>query len=389
MIIRILKELRDVFWRRHFFQYDYFCTTNTLSECWLVVKALLKREPLKDGRYIRLYEKEAAKVMGCKYGYSFATGRQALYAILKALGIGEGDEVLIQAFTCVVVPRAVMYAGAIPVYVDIDRKSFNMDSEQIRQHIGSRTKAIIVQHTFGRAAEIGYIQEIADYYGLFLIEDCCHAVGCKWHGKPLGSFGDASFYSSDHTKMISTSTGGVAFTNSERVAKRIEENRGSYLSNFTILRILFTFIVETIITHPRLYWCLKLLRECLNRTKILYFFRDENSEERPRNYPARFSNIQALIGLSQLRGLEDNLAKRAKCSGEGVPLLRKALVVESEEARDLLIKNDKYFVAGCWYNSPVFGCEDLSSVKYKVGSCPVAEEVSAKVVNLPTHHTIR
>lgn len=355
-----------------------------MKECWMVLRALLSGESLREGFNIKLYEKKAAETMGCKYARSFATGRQALYAILKSLGIGEGDEVLIQAFTCVVVPRAINYVGAVPIYVDIDRCTLNMDSGQIRQHISDKTKGIIVQHTFGKPADIGTIQEIADYYGLYLIEDCCHAVGCKYIGKPVGSFGHVGFYSSDHTKMISTSTGGMAFTNIKKVAGGLEKNRGRYLSRFRVLQIAFTFIMETIITHPRGYWFLRSLRGILNKTRVFYFHRDENSLGKPKNYPARLSNIQSLIGLSQLEKLKENLDHRRKFSVENLPLLRISLW--SERAKERFGKRwRKYMVPGVWYNSPVFGCKNLDTVNYKMGSCPVAEKVAKRIINFPTH----
>ena len=139
--------------------YDFFCGSNTISECWAVVKKSLTTD-IKDGYYIKAYEREAAKVVGAEYAVSFATGRHALYAILKSLGIGEGDEVIVQGFTCCVVPNAVMYTGAKPVYVDIDRETLNANVEEISSKITDKTRAIIVQHTFGRQSDVEKIKEL-------------------------------------------------------------------------------------------------------------------------------------------------------------------------------------------------------------------------------------
>ena len=109
--------------------------------------------------------------------FAFWKGRVALYAILESLGIGPGDEVIMPGFTCVVVPNAVLYRGAIPIYVDIEETSFTMDVRDIEQKITSRTRAIIVQHTYGIPAEMDAIMAVAAQAGVAVIEDCAHALG--------------------------------------------------------------------------------------------------------------------------------------------------------------------------------------------------------------------
>lgn len=358
-----------------FRQYDIFCGTNTLNECWIALKAFFQKSKIKK------YEKRAAKVMGCKYAISFGAGRHALYAILKSLGIGEGDEVIVQAFTCVVVPNAVLYTGAVPVYVDINLETFNMDVRQIRHKVRlGVTKAIIIQHTFGRAAEIGPIREVADHYNLALIEDCAHSVGVKHFGRPVGSFGVAGFYSSDHTKMISTGTGGMAFMNDAKMLKMmcIRREKVSLLKSS---QMLFTFIVEVFLTHPRYYRVTKYVKKGLNRLHLFYFHRDENSKDRPKNYPVSLSKVQAAIGLSQLGKLEENLQHRIKLVDE--PLLMYPLLVDDPVG--FVKAMSKWFVIQRWFCSPVFGCKDLERVGYEKGSCPNAEYAAERIVNLPIH----
>jgi len=115
--------------------------------------------------------------------YTFFKGRVALYAILKAMGISSNDEVIVPGFTCVVVPNAIMYALAKPVYVDIDKKDYNIDVDKIEEKITKNTKVIIAQHTFGIPANMDRIVEICKRYKLYLIEDACHALGSTYKGK--------------------------------------------------------------------------------------------------------------------------------------------------------------------------------------------------------------
>ncbi|MFN6946977.1 MAG: DegT/DnrJ/EryC1/StrS family aminotransferase, partial [Cytophagaceae bacterium] len=114
--------------------------------------------------------------------------------------ISQGDEVILPGFTCIVVPNAIIYLGAKPVYVDINSETFNIDPQLIEENITEKTKAIIAQHTFGIPADMDKILHIANKHNLFVIEDSCHALGSKYKGKYVGSFGDAAFFSSQWSK---------------------------------------------------------------------------------------------------------------------------------------------------------------------------------------------
>jgi len=379
MIKQIINSIKEIFIRRHFYQYDFFCGSNTIDECWMIIKEIFNGTNIVRGNYIEKYEELAAKVMGAKYAYSFVTGRHALYSILKSLDIGEGDEVILQAFTCVVVSNSIIYCGAMPIYCDIDSKTYNMDIKQIESHITKRTKTIIIQHTFGKPADIGQVKRIIGKKNIAIIEDCAHSVGIT------KLQGDAGFYSSDHTKVISTSTGGMAFTNDDELAVKISNNRRNHLSYFRILQIIFTFIIEVTITHPRIYWLLKPLRHFLDKIRIFYFFRDENKEEKPKNCPLRLSNIQSFIGINQLNNLQANLRHRKSIVGKE-PLLRLSML---KQAISKFNNINKYIVIGKWFNSVIFGCKDFDRVKYIKGSCPNAEYISKYIINFPTHQRVQ
>ncbi|MBI4130447.1 DegT/DnrJ/EryC1/StrS aminotransferase family protein, partial [Candidatus Roizmanbacteria bacterium] len=136
----------------------------------LAIKTLLQPWKWKTGREIEKVEEWFRKEFNTDTAVSFNSGRSALWALLKAFSIGQGDEVLVQAFTCVAVPEVVMWVGATPVYCDID-DTYNIDPNDIEKKITKKTKAIIVQHTFGIPARIREIREIGNKYNLIVIED--------------------------------------------------------------------------------------------------------------------------------------------------------------------------------------------------------------------------
>ena len=144
--------------------------------------------------------------------FLFWKGRVGLYAILKSLGIKDGDEIILPAFTCVVAVNPITYLGAKPVYVDIDPMTYNMDVSMIERKVTGKTKAILAQNTFGLAADLDGIFEVANRYKLGVIEDCAHGVGGFHKGKPNGTIADASFFSSQWNKPFSTGLGGYAIT---------------------------------------------------------------------------------------------------------------------------------------------------------------------------------
>jgi len=155
--------------------------------------------------------------------FFFYQGRVALFALLKAMGIGEGDEVIQQVFTCFHVPTPIAYLGARPVYVDIDPRTFNIDPDKIEEKITAKTKAIIVQHTFGIPAEMDSILDIARRHNLWVIEDSCHALGSRYRGQEVGTLGDAAFYSFGWFKPVVLGAGGAAVVNNPDLRRKVKD----------------------------------------------------------------------------------------------------------------------------------------------------------------------
>jgi len=192
-------------------------------------------------------------------GVHFLRGRIAFYAILKALGIGRGDEVITQSFTCVAVPCPVLATGAKPVYADIDASTFNLDPGSVEERVSSRTRAVVVQHTFGIPADMDRILSIARSRGLYVIEDCCHTVASCWRGRRVGSFGDAAFSAYRWGKPLELGIGGTAIIRGEERRKRLTEiSRSSKTPGILeTARIRMEYLAHQLLLRPSLLWLLR------------------------------------------------------------------------------------------------------------------------------------
>ncbi|HPY80345.1 MAG TPA: DegT/DnrJ/EryC1/StrS family aminotransferase, partial [Bacteroidales bacterium] len=135
------------------------------------------------------FECEFAKQLSKNVAFSFWKARVALYAILKGMGIGDGDEVILPGYTCVMDVNPIKYLGAKPVYVDIEPAMYNINPDLIEAKITGRTRLIIAQHTYGYPCDMDRILAIAARRGLPVIEDCCLSLGSTYKGKPVGAFG--------------------------------------------------------------------------------------------------------------------------------------------------------------------------------------------------------
>lgn len=388
----------DIVFRRKFYQYDFFDGTHRPT--WVL--RYLATGAMKDN-WIKRYESAVSAWMGLPYVFSFASGRMALYAILEAFHIGSGDEVIIPAFTCVVVPNAILYRGAKPVYVDIESDTFNIDPQKIESAITPRTKVILAQHTLGHPCAIDRIMEIARRRNLIVIEDCAHAFGATYRGKILGTFGDACFVSTDHTKVISTSTGGLAATSRSDVAANLQniQLKAATLSPFVRFRIALQYILLSYLHRPSIYWCGKIFVSLGSRLKLWFYFKDELHETKPALYPARLSNIQGFIGWHEIQRLETNIQHRRsiasawqelfegnKSVSTGGAFLRYSVLVRSPQ--DWQSAFGKYFsIQSRWFTSIAHGrVEGFSKIGYTPGSCPIGEYVSDHIINFPTHFLI-
>ncbi len=182
------------------------------------------------GPELSAFEKEFAEYCGVKHAIGCGTGLDALYLVLKALGIGAGDEVIVPSNTFIATALAVSYAGATPVFVEPDMQSYNIDTNRIEEKINEKTKAIIAVHLYGRASDMDAICELAKKHDLYLLEDAAQAHGAQFKGKRVGGFGIAAGFSFYPGKNLGAlGDGGAVVTNDDQLAEKVRmlRNYGS------------------------------------------------------------------------------------------------------------------------------------------------------------------
>lgn len=382
----------------------------SLKDVALALKLLFTPWQWQEGGAIKALEEQFENYFQVRHAVSFNSGRSAEYAILKATGIKKEDEVLIPAFTCVVVPNSVLWLGGKPIYVDFEEDSLNMDPVDLKKKITPKAKAIIAQYTFGKPAKIDQIKKIAEKNKLFLIEDCAHSLGAKFKGKKLGTFGEAAFFSFGRDKVISSVFGGMAITDDPKIGKGLLEiqKRINFPSRFWVFQQLLHPIAFSLIMPVYNFFGLgKIILVGLQKLGLLSraVSHQEKMTRKPRCYPAKLPNAQATLALFQFQRLAQFNQIRKKISRiyrdklkikslkslpqiEGEIYMRHPVI--SDRAKDLLMYAKKRGVLlGDWYQNIVDPQGvDLAKVGYIWGSCPVAESVARKVINLPTYPRI-
>lgn len=216
-----------------------------------------------SGEYIGRFENEFSSYSDCTHGVACSNGTVAIHLALIALGIGEGDEVIVPDLTFAATINTVLHANATPVIVDVEENSWCIDPKEIEKAITPKTKAIIPVHIYGQACEMDAIMKIAKKYNLKVIEDCAEAHGAMFGGKKVGSFGDIGCFSFYGNKVITTGEGGMCVTNSPELDEKMRMLRDHGMSK------------------TKRYW----------HDVIGY------------NY--RMTNLQAAIGLAQLERIEE------------------------------------------------------------------------------------
>lgn len=191
--------------------------------------------------------------------FYFYSGTTALYALLKSMGVKLGDEVIMPVFTCPAVPSPVVRLEATPVYVDIDSNTFNLNPAKLGAKITKKTKAIIIQHTFGIPAEMEPILDLAHKHHLWVIEDTCHALGSKYKGQEVGTFGDAAIYSFGWYKPIELGQGGAAIVNNPLLKTKVQEIFDSFTapSLTELLTLRLQYAIYSFFYTPTRFWMMK------------------------------------------------------------------------------------------------------------------------------------
>ena len=182
------------------------------------------------GKYIDLFETEFSSYCNRRFGVACSSGTAALHLALAALGIGPGDEVIVPTFTMIATCNAVLYCGATPVLVDAGEEDWCIDVGRIEEKTTGRTRAIIPVHIYGHPCDMDPILDLAEKYGLSVVEDAAEAIGAEYKGRRIGSLSDAACFSFYANKTVTTGEGGMVVTDSEEVAARLRKLRDQAFS---------------------------------------------------------------------------------------------------------------------------------------------------------------
>lgn len=338
------------------------------------VLEVLKTPFLSLGPKLKEFERKIAKFIGTKYAVGVSSGTAALHLIIKALGIGKGDEVITTPFSFIASANCILYERGKPVFVDIDEKTFNIDPAKIEEKITKKTKAILAVDVFGQPADWKNLEKIAKKYKLYLIEDSAEALGSEFFGKKCGSFGQAGVFSFYPNKQIVCGEGGCIVTNNKKIAQECQSmaNQGRRVKKGQWLE------------HIRLGF----------------------------NY--RLSDIQSALLISQLKRIKKIIKKREKIAklyneklkeipeieipyiAPGVKMSWFLYVIKlkekfSQKERDLIIKKlEKNGVQTRNYFFPIHLQPFYKKMfGFKRGDFPICEKIAQRTIALPFYNNLK
>ena len=239
------------------------------------VTSVMRGSRLSLGPVLDEFERAFAAYIGVPHAVGVSSGTAGLHLALLALGIGPGDEVIVPSFTFVAAANAIRYVGALPVFVDIDPVTLNMDAVCVEKAVTPRTRALMIVHTFGLPADLDALMKIASRHDLKVIEDACEAIGAEFDGLKVGSYGDVGVFAFYPNKQITTGEGGMLATKDAEVAATMRSlrNQGRRPS-------------------------------------------DDWLEHSDLGYNYRISEMNSALGLSQLKRVESILSRRAEIAAE-------------------------------------------------------------------------
>lgn len=377
----------------------------------LAWKLLFQPWKWKRGNTIKQFEEEFKRYFGVKYAFSFNSGRSSFFALLKALSLPEESDVLLQAFTCNAVPNPILWANLSPIYVDCN-DDFNIDIEELKRKITPETKVLVLQHTFGLAANIEEILNIVKQNNIILIEDCAHALGAKYNNQYVGTLGKASFFSFSRDKVISSVYGGMAVTNDDQIGKKLEQLQKEF-------GMPIYFWIKQQLLHPLLLHYLVLpLYKFLDLGKLFLIFSQwvhllskavswqEKKGLKPQYFPKALPNALAVMAQHQFNKLSTLYLHRKKIAefyyenlkstsfvlpnmSMGQSFLRFA--IRHPRAHEVIYDawHNQNILLGDWYTTPIAPNDTkMETMQYKTGMAKNAEKLAKETLNLPTHINI-
>jgi len=258
------------------------------------VNDVLNTRRLSHGPYLTKLENMMASAHGCKYGITMNSGTSALRVAIACLketeGWKEGDEILVPAVTFIATSNVVIDHGMKPVFVDVESDHYNIDPKKIEEKITDKTKGIIIVHQFGQACDMDPIMELVKKYDLKLIEDSCETMFVGYKGKPVGSFGDISCFSTYVAHLITTGVGGVAITNNPEYA----------------------VIIKSLVNHGRDSIYINIDDDKTNDEKKLFEIVEKRFRFVRLGYSFRLTEMEGALGVAQFERIENIIKGRQK-----------------------------------------------------------------------------
>ena len=328
------------------------------------VVEVLKSGIIAQGPKVEEFEQKFADWVGAEYGIAVNSGTSALHTALFSCDIGEGDEVITTPFTFIATGNSILYNKAKPVFVDIDLKTYCLNPELIEDKITENTKAILPVHLYGQSANMDKINDIAEKYGLIVIEDAAQAHGATCKGNKVGSMGDMSCFSFYPTKNMTTSEGGMITTDDEELAEKAR----SFRAHGSSVR----YHHDTI------------------------------------GYNFRMTDVSAAIGLAQLEKINEFNEKRILnasylneglsdvegvitpyCAYDSKHVYHQYTIRVDKANRDEWVEIIKECGVGCGIHYPIPLYNQAVYKKLEIeGNCPNANLVAESVISLPVHPSL-
>lgn len=271
---------------------------------------------LVQGPHIQQFEQAFARRLGVEEAVATSYGRMAFFHILKALRFPPRSEIIVPALTFWVIPELARVAGLTPVFADVDPHTFSVTASSIERVITEKTCAIVPTHLYGLACDMDPILQVAGRHKLVVIEDCAHAIGATYRGRPVGTLGDAALFSFQTLKPLSTFGGGMAIVRNAAIRARVRasvaaETRPTERAlNKRLLRAWF----ERTVMRPGVFtfsgFPILWLSSFVNaKPDVLLWERIRPLDALPSSYTERYSNVQAAIGLAALSKLDEWTAR--------------------------------------------------------------------------------
>lgn len=331
------------------------------------VRMVLDSGYIVEGKQVKDFETRFAKLCGAKYAIAVNNGTSALHTTLYSIGIQPGDEIITTPFTFVATANSILMVSAKPVFVDIDSKTFNIDSNLIEKSITKKTRAILTVDLYGQPADYSTIRKIAKKHKLIIVEDAAQSVNAEYNGKKTGNLADISCFSLYATKNIMCGEGGIITTNNRNYFEKARQFRN----------------------HGQPYG-------------LRYIYKDIG-------YNYRMMNIQATIALEQLKRLDYITKRRQKIAqqynkelsairGIQIPFtasnrthvyhqytlrITKECKVTRNEFKKFLF--EKGIQSNIYYPIPLY---DFKHLKYKIGKCINTEKAVQEVISIPIHPSL-